>query len=86
MLDPDDPRHGTENGYNNGGCRCVLCRRAHTEYTYQKLAKRAEKLGLCTNCEENGQYAKGLCRRCLNFENSTGQNWTPEVRRGGVRL
>ena len=26
---PDDPRHGTNNGYNNLGCRCQPCRDAH---------------------------------------------------------
>lgn len=25
-LAPDDPRHGTENGYSNGKCRCIPCR------------------------------------------------------------
>lgn len=28
----DDPRHGTPNGYNNLGCRCKRCTKAHTEY------------------------------------------------------
>lgn len=30
-LPAGDPRHGTDNGYNNLGCRCQRCRRAHTE-------------------------------------------------------
>ena len=29
MLEPDDPRHGTYNGYINLGCRCEPCREAH---------------------------------------------------------
>ena len=28
QLAPDDPRHGTTNGYNNYGCRCAPCRAA----------------------------------------------------------
>lgn len=28
---PDDPRHGTINGYNNLKCRCDRCRAANTE-------------------------------------------------------
>lgn len=28
-LAPDDPRHGTTNGYSNLGCRCEPCREAH---------------------------------------------------------
>lgn len=31
-LSPDDPRHGTANGYQSYGCRCSECRRAHSEY------------------------------------------------------
>jgi hypothetical protein len=27
-LSPDDPRHGTTNGYGNLGCRCDACREA----------------------------------------------------------
>lgn len=28
-MKPDDPRHGTENGYKNLACRCERCREAH---------------------------------------------------------
>ena len=28
-LAPDDPRHGTTNGYGNLGCRCEPCTAAH---------------------------------------------------------
>lgn len=28
-LAPNDPRHGTKNGYGNIGCRCALCREAN---------------------------------------------------------
>lgn len=28
-LADDDPRHGTDNGYRNLGCRCARCREAH---------------------------------------------------------
>jgi hypothetical protein len=31
-LEPDDPRHGTLNGYTNLGCRCEKCRAARAEY------------------------------------------------------
>lgn len=30
-LAPDDPRHGTLNGYRNYGCRCDPCRQAAIE-------------------------------------------------------
>lgn len=31
-MSPDDPRHGTANGYNNLGCRCDRCRAAWAAY------------------------------------------------------
>lgn len=31
-ADPDDPRHGTLNGYSNLKCRCSRCRAANTAY------------------------------------------------------
>jgi hypothetical protein len=30
-VTPDDPRHGTPNGYSNHACRCDRCRHAWTE-------------------------------------------------------
>lgn len=30
-LAPNDPRHGTVNGYTNLRCRCSRCRKAHRE-------------------------------------------------------
>lgn len=39
--DLTDPRHGTENGYRNLGCRCDACRaansRSHFEYMHDPL-------------------------------------------------
>lgn len=37
-LAPDDPRHGTPNGYNNFGCRCGPCRTAWNEYPARRRA------------------------------------------------
>jgi hypothetical protein len=31
-MSPEDPRHGTDNGYRNLGCRCQPCRDAHAEW------------------------------------------------------
>lgn len=31
---PDDPRHGTANGYGNLGCRCLRCCAANTANHY----------------------------------------------------
>ena len=42
-LAPDDPRHGTTNGYSNLGCRCDECREAnrlgHAKYMAQVRAE-----------------------------------------------
>lgn len=35
MLAPDDPRHGTANGYNNLKCRCDRCRQAWADYCWR---------------------------------------------------
>jgi len=38
-LTPDDPRHGTINGYGNLGCRCDLCREAHRKNHNEYMAR-----------------------------------------------
>lgn len=42
-LAPDDPRHGTVNGYVNRKCRCAACRAANTESTRILRARRVER-------------------------------------------
>jgi hypothetical protein len=61
-LAPDDPRHGTTNGYNNLGCRCDACRAAKLEYvrsrgygTYRRDA--------CA-CGQPKDLRAGQCRAC----------------------
>jgi hypothetical protein len=39
-LSPDDPRHGTDNGYTNYGCRCEPCRVAKQRATDHRRSKR----------------------------------------------
>lgn len=39
-----DERHGTENGYNNHGCRCSRCRAAHSKITLEYRRRRAARL------------------------------------------
>lgn len=43
---PDDPRHGTLNGYDNLCCRCDRCRRANADYQadyYRRHPEQYEK-------------------------------------------
>lgn len=41
ITNPEDPRHGTKNGYANYGCRCDKCRQAWTEYRRQLRQRNA---------------------------------------------
>lgn len=50
-LAPDDPRHGTLNGYNNCGCRCDDCRQAVADASRRK---RADKALPATHSHEHG--------------------------------
>lgn len=52
LPDPNDPRHGTPNGYLNLGCRCGSCREAARDHN---RAKRQEKRSamLVTNAAED---------------------------------
>lgn len=46
ILEPEDRRHGSWNGYTNFGCRCGPCKAACTAYkAARKPAKRAENVG-----------------------------------------
>lgn len=63
-MAPDDPRHGTENGYNNLVCRCVRCKEAHAKETIRLRALRREK-GLSPDDPRHGKattYSNWLCR------------------------
>lgn len=55
LVTPDDPRHGTVNGYSNHGCRCRACKdaivdRARKERAQKRPADRPVKFdrqGFC---------------------------------------
>jgi hypothetical protein len=40
VIPPDDPRHGTLNGYSNLKCRCQPCREAWASYCQRRKAAR----------------------------------------------
>lgn len=40
-MEPDDPRHGTDNGYSNLHCRCQSCRTANAIKQRDDRARRA---------------------------------------------
>lgn len=64
---PDDPRHGTQHGYMNGGCRCPRCRAAHAEY-YHLRKNRPRARCRCGRYV----YAKGLCQAHYERQRTTG--------------
>ena len=67
-----DPRHGTENGYNNLHCRCPECREAWRVACYARgfgrRRVRRYASGLCATpgCArpQDKAYVTGLCHRC----------------------
>jgi hypothetical protein len=38
-MKPDDPRHGTLNGYTTHKCRCELCKKAQRDYACKRKQK-----------------------------------------------
>jgi hypothetical protein len=44
IPDPNDPRHGTSNGYSNLGCRCPDCTQAWREYHYKWMRAKPYRL------------------------------------------
>jgi len=66
-----DVRHGTPNGYQNLGCRCVPCTGAWADYFY-KLSQR-ERAPLPSGDPRHGtssafRWWKCSCRICLDGE------------------
>jgi hypothetical protein len=53
LIDPNDPRHGTVNGYTNCNCRCEKCRAAGTEMSQRVRENRANRNGH-NGAEHNG--------------------------------
>lgn len=74
-----DPRHGTMNGYQNFGCRCVPCRTAHAAWTRDRRALRKATMA-CPNCDgPGGMGADGTCSACREYLRRHGQPRPPEL-------
>jgi hypothetical protein len=83
-LKPDDPRHGTTNGYGNLHCRCDRCREAkrimHAEYMKRVRAEGriVGKLGT------NAAYTRGCrCDLCRDAHNRKSREYDSKRRRRG---
>lgn len=66
MSGPDDPRHGTVNGYSNQKCRCERCTEAWTVAYRARYGKRSMvewRAFQRANIKHNANtYSKGRCR------------------------
>lgn len=81
-MRPDDPRHGTENGYGNLGCRCEACTVAHRVYTREWTHRSGRRIPrelrkvmhrdkrAAEPCGTNSKYVWGCrcdeCRKAAN--------------------
>lgn len=62
-LQPDDPRHGTVNGYGNHACRCDRCRTAHTTYL-REGGRGSYKKDPCPLCGQPKSLVSTYCQAC----------------------
>jgi hypothetical protein len=77
-MTPDDPRHGTVNGYTNLKCRCKSCRRAWADAAIRKRKARASRLS-ATPVEHGTEstYTNWACRcaECRAAGNAQKRRW-----------
>lgn len=68
-LAPDDPRHGTENAYNNWGCRCAVCVEGMAELRRgrPKLAPDDPRHGLYSTRVNHGCTCKACKRASADY-------------------
>lgn len=50
-LPAGDPRHGTETGYSNHGCRCLACRRSHADKAKRRYDAKRKPMEVCPLCQ-----------------------------------
>lgn len=62
LLSPDDPRHGTTNGYSNYKCRCDKCTKAHSLY-YNELRQRSPEYRAAQARAQTKYYERKKARR-----------------------
>lgn len=79
---PDDPRHGTQNGYANLRCRCGRCRVANTSYCRELKRVRAGRAipkGLHGSVNAYTNYSC-RCRECRDAYNKSRRTGDPRQR------
>ena len=88
-LAPDDPRHGTANGYGNLGCRCERCKTAYADVQrMRRLARLSqptpERMHGTYNCYTNYACRCDRCREAAHIRN--GSLEYAEVLRRAARI
>lgn len=82
MLAPDDPRHGTLNGYGNCACRCADCREAgRLENLRAKAARLADVTRPIPHGTYNGYINYGCrCNDCIEASRLAGARRRADLR------
>ncbi|MGC5661569.1 very short patch repair endonuclease [Micromonospora sp. WMMD723] len=84
-LAPDDPRHGTTNGYGNLGCRCDLCREAHRRkhVRYMHEVRKSKSLSDTTASGHGTSYRYDVgcrCEECREAHNAKSRVTKKRIR------
>lgn len=84
LLGPHVTQHGTNNEYQNYGCRCDECRAAGAEH--QRMTYKTPCSGCGAPVWRRGlKPTTGLCRRCLGETRRTAVHGTESRYTGGCR-
>lgn len=78
-LEPDDPRHGTVNAYNNLGCRCDPCKAAQSEQNARTYLLYG--FDTCV-CGRSKRRVAALCRTCYDEKREAQHGTEPRYKRG----
>lgn len=85
-LAPDDPRHGTANGYGNLRCRCDACREAHRK-NHARYMARVRTTGQLVNGQDvlhgtSYRYDVGCrCDMCREAHNAKSRDTKQRLRK-----
>ncbi len=83
-LSPEDPRHGTTNGYGNHGCRCAPCtdanRTSHARYL-EKVRSEGSLIGGNVTHGTSYRYDVGCrCDACREAHNAKSRATKQRIR------
>lgn len=82
LTNPDDPRHGTVNGYTNLACRCDPCKAANTaEVEKGRQRRMAKPIPAHVHGTVNGYRNYGCRLDCCTTANTIASNRRHKERR-----